>query len=58
LCLLGLLVYGLLRLMDQIFCKVIWLDWFSMRLGSVVVCNIGGIVDIISYGIGLAYFLV
>jgi hypothetical protein len=40
------------------FCIVIWLDWFSMKLGFVVVYNIGGIGGIVGYGIVLAYFLV
>ena len=44
--------------MGQIFCIVVWLDWFSMRLGFVVVYNIGKLVGIVDYGIGLAYFLV
>jgi hypothetical protein len=52
------LVYGLLGLMDQIFCTIVWLDWFSMRLGFVVVYSIGEIEGIVGYGIGLAYFLV
>jgi hypothetical protein len=44
--------------MDPIFYKVVWLGWFSMRVGFIVVYSIGGIDGIISYGIVLACFLV
>jgi hypothetical protein len=44
--------------MGPIFYKGVWLGWFSMRMGFVVVYSIGGIKDIVSCGIGLACFLV
>jgi hypothetical protein len=43
--------------MGQIFCIVVWLYWFSMRLGFVIVYNIGEIEGIVGYGIGLTCFL-
>jgi hypothetical protein len=52
------LVCGLLELLNPIFCIIVWLGWFSMTLGFVVVCNIIGIEGRVGHGIVLAYFLV
>jgi hypothetical protein len=42
--------------MGPIFYKGVWLGWFSMRMGFVVVYSIGGIRGIVSYGIGFGMF--